>query len=237
MKKILLILFILLTLVGCEKKEEIETMTEGKIFKQEYEKLNGLQDIKYQDETYRVVNIDEDNPYVLTTVDNLVQMIENKDSFYVYFGDPMCPWCRSNIESAVLNAKQEGISKIYYVHMWDENRNEIVRDKYEVVDNEVVKTADGVNSYFKLLEALDSFLEPYVIQFENENYDTGEKRIVMPSYAHFLDGVVDKYSEGTSSNQNDSHQELNENIISDQNKEFNSFFNTNKACSLNSKGC
>lgn len=237
MKKLLCIFLALIVLGGCKEVEVTETKSEAYMFKEEYESLNGLQDIKYPDNTYRVVNIDEDNPYVLTTADELVKMIEDKETFYVYFGDPMCPWCRSNIEAAIAQAKQEGISKIYYIHMWDENRNEIVRDKYESIDGEVVKTFKGQDAYFKLLDSLDLYLDNYLVQNGDEQYDTGEKRIVMPSYVHFLMGEVDKYSEGTSGNQNDSHQELSEEILKDQEMEFDSFFSTNKACSLNNKGC
>lgn len=237
MKKIILLLLTIFILGGCEKVDRPEEIKPGLIFKEEYEVLNGLEDIKYPEYVYREVKIDEDNPYLLTTLDELVNMIENKESFYAYFGDPKCPWCRSNIESAISKAKEEGISQIYYIHMWDEERNEIVRDKYEVIDGQIVKTVNGEENYFKLLDALDLYLEPYIIQDGDEQFDTNEKRIVMPSYIHFTDGIADKYSEGTSSNQNDSHQELNEEIISDQEKEFNSFFNSSHACSLNSKGC
>lgn len=237
MKKTICLLLTLLILGGCQKVDNVVTKTEGEIFKEDYESLNGLQDIKYTDQVYRTVEIDVDNPYVLTDLDSLVQMIENKESFYVYFGDPKCPWCRSNIEIAVAQAKEEGISTVYYIHMWDAERNEIVRDKYEVIDGEIKKTVDGQDGYFKLLNVLDSYLSDYQIQNGEETFDLGEKRIVMPSYVHFTKGVADKYSEGTSSKQSDSHEDLNEDILSDQEEQFDQFFNENKACSLNNRGC
>ena len=52
-------------------------------------------------------------------------MIENKETFYVYFGDELCPWCRSVIEKFIEVAKKNDVKKVYYVKIWDDDHNEI----------------------------------------------------------------------------------------------------------------
>ena len=101
-RKILLILVLLVLVVGCtsgkyDKKEALK-------FKNTYEALNGE---KMGENEYRKLSIDENNPFVKTTDEEVVKKIENKDTFYVYFGDPKCPWCRSVIEEAIKISQKE----------------------------------------------------------------------------------------------------------------------------------
>ena len=93
MKKVLLTFCLLVStfmLTGCKN--------EGIKFKQNYESLNGKEN-KYGG-TYRSVTIPENNPFVYTTATDIIEKIENNETFYVYFGDELCPWCRSVIEKA-----------------------------------------------------------------------------------------------------------------------------------------
>lgn len=234
MKKIVLLLTILLTISACGKK--VEEKTDAMKFKEEYESLNGLTDMKYPDTTYREVNIDNNNPFVYSSTSEIVKKIENGDSFYIYLGDKMCPWCRSNIESAIKTAKEKGIEKIYYVDMWDDERNEIVRDKYEVVDKELVKTVEGDLNYYKLLEYFDEHLDDYILKVDDFTYEVGEKRITIPAYIHIKGGKVEKYTTATSTNQENSHSELSEDILIDQKNEFSDLFNVSGACSFAPQG-
>ena len=50
----------------------------------------------------------------------MLEKIENEDSFYVYFGSKLCPWCRSVIEKAVDIANLNNVSKIYYIDIWND---------------------------------------------------------------------------------------------------------------------
>lgn len=71
----------LLLICGCSIK------TESDKFKKDYESLNGKSS-SYGE--YRELNI-EQNPFVFSNSDEIIKMIENKESFYVYFGDKACP--------------------------------------------------------------------------------------------------------------------------------------------------
>ena len=83
-------------------------------FKEEYESLNGK---KYKNKKIRDVKIEKDNPFVYKTAEEIVDLIENGESFIVYFGFSKCPWCRSMIETFIKTAKENNIDKIYYVDM------------------------------------------------------------------------------------------------------------------------
>jgi thiol-disulfide isomerase/thioredoxin len=139
MKKLLISLLVVTTLflVGCKKEEN----KEGLAFKESYEKLNGKTNKSGKE--HRTVHINEDNPFVLTTPEEIVKMIENKETFYLYVGDPLCPWCRSAIEKATEIATKKNVKKVYSIEIWDDEGNEILRDKYEMVDGKLKKTIEG----------------------------------------------------------------------------------------------
>ena len=223
MKKILLsILLIVLsifTLTGCATKE-------SKAFKQDYEKLNNT--TNKAGKAHRNVSISEDNPFIEVSADEIVKKIENKETFYVYFGSTICPWCRSVIESAIKIAKEKNIKTIYYVDIWDDNANEILRDKYEVKDKKIEKTVNGTDSYYELLESFKDLLRDYSITDSNDNnkeYSTGEKRIYAPNYFYIKDGKAQKLVTGKSDKLTDSRGELTDEIKADQEKIFRDFFN------------
>ena len=219
-KKLVLIISIFLILFmvsGCATKE-------GKEFKKEYEALNGKTNASGKE--HRTVTIDKKNPYIKVDASEIVKKIENKETFYVYFGDEMCPWCRSVIEKSIEIAKSKKIDKIYYVKIWDKDGNEVVRNKYVVnEDNEIEETIQGSEAYVKLLEYFDSLLSDYkVSDSEGNEYEVGEKRIYAPNYIYVEKGEPKKLVEGISEKQTDSRGELTEEILKDEETIFNKFF-------------
>lgn len=218
MKKIILSFLLLLsifTITGCATKE-------AKAFKEDYEKLNGTTNKSGKE--HRRVNISEDNPFIEVSADEIVKKIDNKETFYVYFGSTLCPWCRSVIESAIKVAKQNNIKTIYYVDIWDDNGKEILRDKFEVKDKKAVKVQDGTESYYKLLESFNDLLRDYKVTENDKEYETGEKRIYAPNYFYIKDGKAEKLVTGKSDKLTDSRGELTDEIKKDQEKIFNDFF-------------
>ena len=157
MKKIIILLISLTLLTSCSKNE-----TDNIKFKKEYEKLNTVEMI--EGENYRNLDISKDNPFVYTTAEDIVNKIESKETFYVYFGISKCPWCRSVIETFISVANQNKIDKVYYIDIWDNNHNEILRDKYELDSNNKPKeVSKGTESYYKLLDYFNDYLDDYTL--------------------------------------------------------------------------
>ena len=158
----------------------------------------------------RTVTIDEDNPFVYTTGEDIVKKIENKETFYLYVGDTQCPWCRSVIEMAIKKAKEFGVSKIYYIPIWDEDHNEVFRDKYELnEDGTLNRTIEGTEGYNKLLTLFKDVLSDYTLTKEDgSKVETGEKRIYAPNVVAVIDGKAYKMSEGISKDLKDPYSKL-----------------------------
>lgn len=192
-------------------------------FKEEYESLNGKEN--KMGKVHRTVTISEDNPYVKVTPKEIVDMIKNKKTFYLYVGDPLCPWCRSVIEQSIKSAKDNSIEKIYYIDIWDEEGNEILRDKYELVDGEVKESSKGTKEYYQLLKYLNPVLEDYTLTDSDGNkVEVGEKRIYAPNYFFIKDGVVKFMTSGNSDKQKDSREELTKEILKDEEEMFDELF-------------
>ena len=220
-KKILLMLLGILLLTACVKdnKKALE-------FKEEYESLNGV--VNKNGKEYRTITIDEDNPYIKTTPEEIVKMINNKETFFLYVGDSLCPWCRSVLEKSIEVAKKYNVKKIYYIEIWDDEGNEILRDKYELKPI-LTKTIEGTDSYKFLLEKFDSVLSEYTLtDTEGHKITTEEKRIYAPNYFYIKNGEVVKMVEGISEKQTDSREELTDEILKDEEEQFISLFKLNK---------
>ena len=130
MKKGLFLVFLLMGVISLSVYDMKEkNVSDSLKFKEEYEGFNGEKNDYFE---YRNLSITEKNPIIYSSAEEIVQKIENKETFIVYFGDPECPWCRSVIEQAINSANENGISKIYYVRIWNGFHNEILRDVYEL---------------------------------------------------------------------------------------------------------
>ena len=231
-KKVLLLMILLMgifTLTGCFGKDSTKENKDDKdnksaiAFKQDYEEINGK--VNKNGKEHRTIKIDENNKFVETTAEEIVKMIENKETFYVYFGSRLCPWCRSTIGMADKISRDNDIEKIYYVDIWDDEGNEILRDKYTINDGKLEKVSDATESYKKLLEYFNDYLEDYTLTDNSGNkISVGEKRIYAPNYVYVENGKVLRLTTGTSDKQKDSREELTEEILNDEEKMFNEFF-------------
>lgn len=223
-KKLFLILLItlipILLTTGCSSKNDKETAL---AFKEEYESLNGKTNSSGKE--HRSVTIPSDNPFEKVSASDIVKMIKDGDTFYVYFGDKLCPWCRSVIEKACDVSKDNNIEKIYYVNIWDDDGGEILRDKYQLVDGEAVQLIEGTDDYYKLLEYFDDLLSDYTLSDQDGNKIlVGEKRIFAPNFVYVKDGKAVKLIDGISELQTDSREELTDEMLSDEEKQFNELF-------------
>ena len=226
---ILLIVVILLGLSGCgqevkDTNKPVEKISDAEKFKNEYEALNDTKNS--DDKEHRSVSIDKENPIVYSDAESIIEMIDNEETFYVYFGSQYCPWCRSVIEKMLEVAKVNDISKIYYVNIWDGEHKEILRDTYELDENnKVVLKAEGTNEYKILLEKLNNVLEDYTLTTKNgKSVKVGEKRIFAPNFIYIENGKATKIETGISKNQKDSREELSDKILKDEEEKFTKFF-------------
>lgn len=216
MKKFLLILCGIILLSGCACKSNE--------FKESYEALNGKENASGK--IHRTISIDEDNPFEKVDAEEIVKKIENNETFYVYFGDELCPWCRSVIEKFIEVAKKNKIDKVYYVKIWDKDGNEILRDKYTLNDKDELELSfGGTEAYKKLLTYFDSFLSDYNLTDSKGNkVSCNEKRIYAPNFVYVKDGKTVKLVEGISSLQTDARGELTKEILDEEESIFEEFF-------------
>lgn len=207
-------------------------------FKNEYESINGD---KVGDNKVRELSIPDDNPFIYKTESEIVEMINNKETFIVYFGFNKCPWCRSVLPSMIESAKKQNIDKIYYVDVLD------IRDKYELDDNhKAIKTKEGSEGYNKLLELLSSVLENYSPLTYKKGKKTisvkiDEKRIYAPNVVIVKNGNAIALESGISDKQENAYQELTDEITCEMKEKFNCFFekfnSDNGTCSLDEPIC
>ena len=113
MKKFLtstvIVLTLLLLVTGCNKTKNL---TDSEKFKEEYESLNKKDNGEVN---YINVKINKENPMVYTTPKEVIDKINNKDLFVVYFGDSKKNENRQIVESLLESAKEKEVDKIYYI--------------------------------------------------------------------------------------------------------------------------
>lgn len=182
------ILFVIAVAVGYFTIINTDNSKDALKFKEEYEKLNNTN--AYSDKKYNELKISEDNPIKYSNYDEILNIID-KGTGIIYLGFPECPWCRSVLPILFDVASDNRIKNIYYLNIKNERDSLVVEDGklvYELDDNGNEKK--GTEGYFKLLKALDKYLTEYTISFEEEVYETGEKRIYAPTVIFVKDGKV-----------------------------------------------
>jgi hypothetical protein len=212
-KSILLIIILLvgvLFITGCDNGN---TKEEALAFKEEYESINSKDN--GHGGTHRKLDVASDNPYKKVSATTIVNMIKNKETFYVYFGFKECPWCRSVIVESINMERKMDISKVYYVDVLN------IRDKMEVKDGVAVTTTEGSKAYMKLLSQLKNVLDDYDL---GTSVKSPEKRIYAPNFIKVVNGKAVKMTEGISKKQTDAYQELTSEIKKDEDKQFKEFF-------------
>lgn len=220
MKKSILLAILVCTLflMGCTSQEK-----DSLKFKEEYESLNGTTSSSGKE--HRSISISENNPFVYATAEEIVEKIENGETFYVYFGSKLCPWCRSVIEKVIEVANDKKISTIYYVDIWDEEGNEILRDQYTLLEDGLELTVEGTETYYKLLDLLDNILPEYnLTDAEGNSISTNEKRIYAPNFIYIENGTAVRLTTAISTLQTDSRGELTEEILQEEEILLNEFF-------------
>ena len=204
----IMLIVMLFGFTGCKKDDAL-------LFKENYESMNNQ--VNKNGKEHRSVTINEKNPFIMSSAKEVLEKIENEDSFYVYFGSKLCPWCRSVIEKAVDIANLNNVSKIYYIDIWNDEGEEILRDKYTLDDNNnPVKSIDGTSEYYELLKHFDSVLSDYTYKVDDKELSYGEKRIYAPNFFYISNGKVIRMITGISSLQKDSREELTQEMLKEE---------------------
>ena len=177
------------------------SQTDGIKFKEEYEKLNGKKND--QGKKYREITIDSKNKMVYKTTEEVLNLIDKKKSFVLYFGFDTCPWCRSVVPTLASISKELN-QEVYYIDVKD------IRDTFELDDDNKPKLVKkGSKDYSKLLEKLEPVLEDYTLtDSDNNEIKVGEKRIYAPSIVSVIDGKAKELTTGISDKQTEGYMKL-----------------------------
>lgn len=203
---IIIILFVLICLlinifrnVGIYKIKN----QDGVKFANEYEKLNN-QEIE-EGKKYPKVEISSDNIVKYTSIEDILDIFNNRGDAVVYFGYSTCLYCRSAIQVLIDTAKDTELDVIHYLdieNVWDEKK---LND-----ENEVVTVKEANDNYYQLLNILgDELIVDYILEDLNGNeVKTGDKRLYVPLVIFITDGQVVSYNKGTLFSQEDPFVEL-----------------------------
>lgn len=198
---IVTVLAAIVLVLNIQKVITNNSQTDGIKFKEEYEKLNGKKND--QGKKYREITIDSKNKIVYKTTEEVLDLIDKKKSFVLYFGFDTCPWCRSVVPTLASISKELN-QEVYYIDVKD------IRDTFELDDDNKPKLVKkGSKDYSKLLEKLEPVLEDYTLtDSDNNEIKVGEKRIYAPSIVSVIDGKAKELTTGISDKQTDGYMKL-----------------------------
>ena len=198
---IVTILAAIVLVLNIQKVISNNSQTDGIKFKEEYEKLNGKKND--QGKKCREITIDSKNKMVYKTTEEVLDLIDKKKSFVLYFGFDTCPWCRSVVPTLASISKELN-QEVYYIDVKD------IRDTFELDDDNKPKLVKkGSKDYSKLLEKLEPVLEDYTLtDSDNNEIKVGEKRIYAPSIVSVIDGKAKELTTGISDKQTDGYMKL-----------------------------
>lgn len=198
---IVTILAAIVLVLNIQKVISNNSQTDGIKFKEEYEKLNGKKND--QGKKYREITIDSKNKMVYKTTEEVLNLIDKKKSFVLYFGFDTCPWCRSVVPTLASISKELN-QEVYYIDVKD------IRDTFELDDDNKPKLVKkSSKDYSKLLEKLEPVLEDYTLtDSDNNEIKVGEKRIYAPSIVSVIDGKAKELTTGISDKQTDGYMKL-----------------------------
>lgn len=230
---IVTVLAAIVLVLNIQKVISNNSQTDGIKFKEEYEKLNGKKND--QGKKYREITIDSKNKMVYKTTEEVLNLIDKKKSFVLYFGFDTCPWCRSVVPTLASISKELN-QEVYYIDVKD------IRDTFELDDDNKPKLVKkGSKDYSKLLEKLESVLEDYTLtDSDNNEIKVGEKRIYAPSIVSVIDGKAKELTTGISDKQIDGYMKLTKEMEKDTynkiKKVLKQVSDKNNTCYLD-KGC
>lgn len=131
--------------IGSTETTNINPTEDSLKFKKEYEEINGT--IREDDEhVYNNVNIPETNPIQYINLDELIDILDNKNGI-VFLSSATCPYCRASIPTLLKAAKDLNINTIYYYDISSRKNEKNTDDKMQrLIEYGIVKKSeDGKN--------------------------------------------------------------------------------------------
>ncbi len=225
MKRILGILLCFTFVLGCVGCTQ--TTEDGRLFKREYESLNG-QDNGHG-HNYREITINENNPFIYADCADINRMMDEGKSFIVYFGANWCPWCRSILPTVIETAKKNKVKTIYYVDVKPNNDPEKeIRNVYAVNESgEIYRSHEGTEAYNEFITRAKGVLADYTrtdVESLNGTQWEGEKRVGAPNFVIVVKGEPVEMITGISTLLNDPYMELTDELLKDVADIFQRFF-------------
>ena len=214
--KKIIITIIAIMAIGIMIGKTVDYMNRDSVkFKKEYESLNGEKSESGKE--IRSLSISKDNPIKYATAEEIVEKMDNGETFAVYFGFAKCPWCRSVLPTLFEVSKELEIDTIYYVDVLE------IRDQLELnKEKDVVIKEKGTDGYYNLLRKFDDKLSKYILKTEDgEEVDTLERRIYAPNIASVVAGKVHDLTTGISDKQDDAYMELTDEMKKEMKEKIN----------------
>ena len=226
MKKfIILIILIVLVIIGVVVYMGSLINSDGVKFKKEYEEINNKK-TGYGKKRFREINIPRKNKIKYSSAKEIINKMNDKESFVVYFGFKRCPWCRSIMEELIKASNDSKADTLYYVDVLK------IRDVKELKDGKVSDLIAGDEDYMQLIELMDNVLDEYTLEDEDgKEVKVGEKRIYAPNVIAVVDGKAVKMTTGLSPKLKDPYMKLTDEIKNYAYKNFKCVMN----CSLEKK--
>ena len=130
--------------------------------------------VRFQNE-YSYLEIDSNNPFIYKSAKDIEDLINEKNSFLVFFGYPNNDDVNTFLPKLIEFLKNNNVDLIYYVNI-EKIRNEVI---YNGKSIETVKI--GTQGYYHLLDILDELLDDfYVLNSKGKKISAG-KRIEAPT--------------------------------------------------------
>ena len=119
--------------------------------------------------------VDENNVFIEVDASEALKLFKNKETFFMIFAFPSCPWCQQLIPELNIDAKRARVGRIYYLDIKE------MRDNVDSADHE---------AYLKLEEYCAKAL------------DKSKNRINAPTIVAVQEGcVIDYHLDTVSSHQ------------------------------------
>ena len=207
MKKVIIVgIVLLLIVIGVVVYMEMNVNRDGVKFKKEQEVINN-KSTGYGDNKYRELDIPRKNKIKYSSAKDIVNKMNNKESFVVYFGFAKCPWCRSIMEELIKASNDSKVKTLYYVDILK------IRDVKELKDGKVSELTAGDENYMELIKLMDNVLDEYTLEDEDgKEVKVGEKRIYAPNVVAVTEGKAVKMTTGLSSKLKDPYMKLTDEI-------------------------